>query len=63
MPHRKDKVLRDKEKKEIRGNIERQGERASACPFPACAGQWGYNRFLGYALRGLHISQASCQKN
>lgn len=46
---------------------ERDG--VSACPplpppTPSLfTGQQGYNRFFSYALRGLHISQASCQKN
>lgn len=33
-------------------------------PFhPLLAGQLGYNRFFGYAVKGLHISQASRQNN
>lgn len=41
----------------------RDKETESAAVLPSFTGQWGYNRFYSYALRGLHISQASCQKN
>lgn len=52
-----------KERKRREGTLkDKEKERAAVHP-PAFAGQWGYNRFFGYALRGLHISQASCQKN
>lgn len=60
MAHSEDQELWEKEKKEIWGKTD---EQMKCPPPPTGAGQQGYNRFFGYALRGLHISQASCQKN